>query len=70
MFYGKILKMNMKRRSILNGKNVSFKAGKFHLREKDLADEKLKRILRRVVKGVLVPADLEPRAWNLLRKQL
>lgn len=60
----------MKRRSILNDKIVSFKAGKFYLREKHTPDEKLKRLLRCAVKSVLVPADLESKAWNLLRKQI
>ncbi len=44
--------MNAKRRSILNGKIVSFEAGKFYLKEKHLPDERLKRLLRRAVKGV------------------
>ncbi len=49
---------------------VSGKAKRFFAAPADSLDEELRKIVRRAVKSVAVPADLELRAMNLLRNQL
>lgn len=51
-------------------KIVSGRAKKSFAVPKDLPDEELRKLVRRAVKSVPVPAGLESKMWNLLRKQL
>jgi len=60
----------MNRYSISNKKTVSDRIRKARFLEKNLSDEAMKTSLRRAVKSICVPADLETKVLNLLRKQL
>lgn len=51
-------------------KNFSGKSKRFFAAPADSTDEKLRVIVRRAVKSVAAPADLESRVLNLLRKQI
>jgi hypothetical protein len=50
-------------------KIVSGKAKKISAAQKDLPNEELRKTVRRAVKTVAVPIDLESKVLNLLRKQ-
>jgi hypothetical protein len=52
-----------------NGKTASEGAARKSFMPQDSADENLRKLVRRAVRSVAVPADLELKTLNLIRKK-